>query len=42
MSFIASDILKSDHLSVIFHVVDHVRAWDFSNYAEKVTDREQF
>jgi hypothetical protein len=37
-----SDILCSDHLPVIFHILDHFRATDFSNRAEKFTGWSSF
>jgi hypothetical protein len=39
---IVSDILDSDHLPFIFHILDHVRSRDFSNCAKEFTDWEQF
>jgi hypothetical protein len=39
---IVSDILDSDHLSIIFHILDHVRTKNVSAPAEKFTDWERF
>jgi hypothetical protein len=37
-----SDILDSDHLSIILHILDHVRTHNLSAPAEKFTDWERF
>jgi hypothetical protein len=37
-----SDILDSDHLQIIFHILDHVRTQNTSALLEKFTDREGF
>jgi hypothetical protein len=39
---IVSDILDSDHLPIIFHILDHVRTQNASASLEKFTDWEQF
>jgi hypothetical protein len=39
---IVSDILDSDHLPIIFHILDHVRTKNFSAPLDKFTDWEQF
>jgi hypothetical protein len=39
---IVSDILDSDHLSIIFHVLDHIRTQNTSAPLEKFTDWERF
>jgi exonuclease III len=39
---IVSDILDSDHLPIIFHILDHVRTKDVSAPLEKFTDWERF
>jgi hypothetical protein len=39
---IVSDILDSDHLPIIFHILDHVRIQNFSEPTEKYTDWERF
>jgi hypothetical protein len=39
---IVSDILDSDHLTVIFHLMDHVRTRNFSNPVDKFTVSERF
>jgi hypothetical protein len=39
---IVSDILDSDHLPIIFHILDHVRTKSISAPFEKLTDWEQF
>jgi hypothetical protein len=39
---IVSDILDSDHLPIIFHILDHVRTHNLSVPAEKFTDWERF
>jgi hypothetical protein len=38
---IVSDILDSDHLSIIFHILDHVKIRNLSNTIEKFTDWER-
>jgi hypothetical protein len=35
-----SDILDSDHLSIIFHILDHITNMNFSEPVEKFTVRE--
>jgi hypothetical protein len=42
MSDIVSDILDSDHLPIIFHILDHVKIRNFSNPIEKFTDWDRF
>jgi hypothetical protein len=37
-----SDILDSDHLPIIFHILDHVRTQNAKASLEKFTDLEQF
>jgi endonuclease V-like protein UPF0215 family len=37
-----SDILNSDHLPIIFHILDHVRTKQISEPLEKFTDWERF
>jgi hypothetical protein len=39
---IVSDILGSDHLSVVFHILDHVKIRNLSEPTEKFTDRDRF
>jgi hypothetical protein len=39
---IISDILDSDHLPIIFHILDHVRTHNLSAPAEKFTDWERY
>jgi hypothetical protein len=39
---IASDIMDSDHLPIIFHILDHVRTKNVSAPLEKFTDWERF
>jgi hypothetical protein len=39
---IASDILDSDHLPIIFHILDHFRTKNVSAPLEKIMDWEQF
>jgi hypothetical protein len=39
---IVSDILDSDHLPIIFHILDQVRTKNVSAPLEKFTDWEQF
>jgi hypothetical protein len=39
---IVSDILDSDHLPIIFHILDHVRTKNVSAPLEKFTDWERF
>jgi hypothetical protein len=41
-NIIVSDILDSDHLPIIFHILDHVRTQDVLAPIEKFTDWEQF
>jgi hypothetical protein len=37
-----SDTLDSDHLPIIFHILDHVRSRDPSAQVEKFTDWDRF
>jgi hypothetical protein len=37
-----SDILDSDHLAIILHILDHVRSKNISAPLEKITDWERF
>jgi hypothetical protein len=37
-----SDILDSDHLAAVFHLLDHVRPRNISNPVDKFTDWERF
>jgi hypothetical protein len=37
-----SDFRHSYHLPIVFHILDHIRARDFSNRAEKFIDWERF
>jgi hypothetical protein len=39
---IVSDILDSNHLPIIFHILDHVRTKTISAPLEKITDWERF
>jgi hypothetical protein len=39
---IVSEILDSDHLPIIFHILDHVRSKNVSAPLEKFTDWERF
>jgi hypothetical protein len=39
---IICDILDSDHLPIIFHLLDHVRTRNLSDPVDKFTDLEQF
>jgi hypothetical protein len=39
---IVSDILDSDHLRIIFHILDHVKIWNLADPIEKFTDWERF
>jgi hypothetical protein len=39
---IVSDILDSDHLPIIFHILDHVKIRNLSDHIEKFTDLERF
>jgi hypothetical protein len=39
---IISDILDSDHLSIVFHLLNHVTIRNFSDPVDKFTDWEQF
>jgi len=41
-SNVTVSILDSDHLPILFHILDHVRATDNLNRVEKFTDWEQF
>jgi hypothetical protein len=40
--FIVSDILDSDHLPIVFHILEHVTTRKFSEPFEKFTDWERF
>jgi hypothetical protein len=39
---IVSDILDTDHLPILFHILDHVKIWNLSDTIEKFTDWERF
>jgi hypothetical protein len=39
---IVSDILDSDHLPIIFHILDHVKIRNLSDPIEKFTDWDRF
>jgi hypothetical protein len=39
---IGYDILDSDHLPILFHILDHERTKNFSARTEKLTDWERF
>jgi hypothetical protein len=39
---IFSDILNSDHLQIIFHILDHVKIRNHPEPIEKFTDWDQF
>jgi hypothetical protein len=39
---IVSDILDSDHLPIVFHILDHVKIRNLSEPVEKFTDWERF
>jgi hypothetical protein len=39
---IVSDILESNHLPIIFHLLDHIRTRNLSDPVDKFTDWEQF
>jgi hypothetical protein len=39
---IVSDILESDHLPIIFHLLNHVRIRNLSDPVNKFTDWERF
>jgi hypothetical protein len=39
---IVSDILDSDHLPILFHILDHVKITNLSEPVEKFTDWERF
>jgi hypothetical protein len=39
---IVSDILGSDHLPIVFHILDHVKIRNLSEPVEKFRDRERF
>jgi hypothetical protein len=39
---IVSDSLDSDHLPIIFHVLDHVKIRNLSEFIEKFTDWDRF
>jgi hypothetical protein len=36
--FVVSNILDSDHLPIVFHIVDHVIFMNLSEHIEKFTD----
>jgi hypothetical protein len=42
LEIIVSDILDSDHLPIIFHLLDHVRTRHLSDPVDKFTTRERF
>jgi hypothetical protein len=37
-----SDILDSDNLPIIFHILDHVKIWNLSKPTETFTDWDRF
>jgi hypothetical protein len=39
---IVSDILDSDHLQIVLHILDHVKIRNLSKPVEKFTDWERF
>jgi hypothetical protein len=39
---IISDILDSDHIPIVFHILDHVKIRTLSEHIEKFTDWERF
>jgi hypothetical protein len=39
---IVSDILDSDHLTTVFHILDHVKIRNLSEPIEKFTDWDRF
>jgi hypothetical protein len=39
---IISDILDSDHLPIVFHILDHVKIRNLSEPIEKFTDWDRF
>jgi hypothetical protein len=39
---VVSDIQESDHLPIIFHLLDHIRTRNLSNPVEKFTDWKRF
>jgi hypothetical protein len=39
---IVADILDSDHLPIVLHLLDHVRTTNPSDPVDKFTDLEQF
>jgi hypothetical protein len=39
---IVSDILDSDHLPIVFHILDHVKIMNLSEPIEKFTDWDRF
>jgi endonuclease/exonuclease/phosphatase family metal-dependent hydrolase len=39
---IASDILDSDHLPIVFHLLDHARTMNLSDTVDNFTDWERF
>jgi hypothetical protein len=39
---IISDVLGSDHLAAVFHILDHVKTKKISEPIEKLTDGERF
>jgi hypothetical protein len=42
LSDVVCDILESDHLPVIFHILDHTKSRNFSNPIEKFTHWDRF
>jgi hypothetical protein len=39
---IVSDVLDSDHLPIVFHILDHVTTRNLSDRVEKFTDWDRF
>jgi hypothetical protein len=39
---IVSDILYSDHIQIVFHILDHVKIRNFSEPIKKFTDWDRF
>jgi hypothetical protein len=39
---IASDILASDYLPIVFHLLDHIRFMNLSDHVDKFTDSGRF
>jgi hypothetical protein len=37
-----SDILDSDHVTIVFHLLDHIRTRNLWDPVDKFTDWEQF